>query len=89
MALLAQFTVGPACAGDNHLPSVTLALSNGQTVPFSTSKEEARAPLTAEERETFARLLFRVSVRQVAGTSTAAQIKAALEAKVFDLTVLG
>lgn len=88
MALTGQFSIGAPCAGDNHFP-VTLVVTPGADVgPFSMSKQEAKTAPSLDEREVFARLLLRFSVAQMAG-STAAQIKTAVEATLFNFTVTG
>ena len=87
MALEAQFTISAACSGGNHF-TATLNLTPGGAVTVGAiHRADILAPVTQEEREIFARVLLHVYARQLAGTSTAAQIKAAIEAKVLDLTV--
>lgn len=88
MALTGQFAVVAVCPGDGHF-TITLAVTPGADVTFTTTKVEAKTPLTVEDKEVFARLLLRASVGQMAAEATGAQIKTAIEAKVFDFTVIG
>ena len=87
MALTAQFTIGSPCGGDAHF-TVTLAFTPGPTLTFPITKPDVAAPLTAEERAAFVRVLLKIARLQMMG-STVAQIKAAVEAKIWDFTVEG
>ena len=87
MALTAQFTIAAACSGGNHF-SATLTFSNGQSVTIPLNRQVVRDPITAEDAEAFAKVIFRMFARQMTGTSAAA-LKTAIEAKVLDLTVVG
>lgn len=87
MALTVQFSIGTPCAGDGHIP-VTLLVTPGADVSFIASKADLKVPLTADEKEIFARLLLRAYVAQMSGT-TAAAIKTAVEAKNLNLDITG
>jgi len=87
MALSLTLSIGAPCAGDGHF-SVTADLTPGGQVTMPVHKAALLEAPTIAEVEAFVRVLLRLYVRQMAGTS-AAQIKAALEAKTLDLTVTG
>lgn len=87
MALALTLSVGVPCAGDGHF-SVTAMLTPGGSRTLRVTKDALRDAVSPDDMEAFVRALLRLYVRQIGGTS-AAQIKAALEAKVLDLTVIG
>jgi hypothetical protein len=87
MPLTIAFSVGAPCAGDGHF-TVTVDPTPGAPVVVTRDKATYRRALDDEERERFAEYLIRLLVQQLAG-STAAAIKAAIEAKTVDLTVTG
>lgn len=86
MALTARFTFTPACAGGNHWDA-SLDFTPGPTVTVAVNKAVITEPVTAEDREQFARILLKAA-RAQNPTATAAQLKTAVEAKVWDLTVV-
>jgi len=88
VALTLTFTLGIPCAGDNHFGVRATIVETGQKIDVPLVKSEIKQALTADEAQTFVALLMRLFVRQLSG-STAAQIKAAIEAKTLDLTVTG
>ena len=88
MALTLTFTLGIPCAGDNHFGVRATIVETGQKIDVLLAKPDLKAPLTKDDIQTFVVLLMRLFVSQMSG-STAAQIKAAIEAKALDLTVTG
>lgn len=87
MALTLAFAIGSPCAGDGHF-TVTVNPTPGASVVLALDKATYRRALDPDEKRRFAEYLVRLLVQQLAG-STAGQIKAAIEAKVVDLTVVG
>lgn len=85
MALTAHFTIGAACDGGRHF-TASLDFTPGPTVTIPADRDLMAAAITVEERETFVRLLLKMAVMQLQG-QTPAQMKAAVEAKVYDFTV--
>jgi len=87
MALTLAFSIGAPCEGGNHV-RVTVTPSAGAPVVLDVAKDDLKAAVSEEDKEAFARVLLRLMARQLTG-STAAQIKAAIEAKTVNLTVTG
>lgn len=87
MPLTARFSISPACPGGHHFDA-TLTFLSGQAVTIPIDRSRLRDPLTLDEARQFAEVLLRLYVRQMAGQG-AGQIKAAVETKVLDLTVIG
>lgn len=89
MAFTVGFTVGAPCAGDNHFPvTATRVEVPAQTLTITITKSQATAALSAQERIDFLTLLVRFLLSQ-GGSATGAQLKAAIEAKVVNLTLPG
>ena len=88
MALTLTFQIGAPCAGDNHFGVRAIVTQTGQKIDVLLATPDLKAPLTKDDIQTFVVLLMRLFVSQMSG-STAAQIKAAIEAKALDLTVTG
>jgi hypothetical protein len=85
MALTLTIDIGTACAGGEHYP-ITAIPSQGPSRTYNYTMEQLDAPITAEQEELFIRILLKQYRRQLNG-ATRAQQKAAIEAKVLDLTV--
>lgn len=89
MALSLNFTFGTPCIAGNHV-DLTIALRGAlnRTRIVPVQRQDLIAPLTDEDVQAMAHVLLRLMIAQLS-VKTAATIKASVEAKTIDLTVVG
>lgn len=88
MALTLNITFGTACAANNHT-SVTVTLSGVLNVSrkYSVERGDLLAPIGDEDIKSTVHTLVKLIIAQL-GVKSLVNIKAKVEAKTFDLTVI-